>query len=247
MARAVYSNADVYLLDDPLSAVDAHVGASLFNDCIKGFLATKTRILVTHQLQFLHDCDLIIVIKKGQITEMGTHQKLMSNGSNFAEMMAKHVTASSAKDDDPPTTVTEVTKDEKKDQKKDGDKKPTGPLPDFVAKLMQAEQRSGGGVSNKVYINYMVAVGGIGFALFILMIYVAETAANMVSNYWVSYWSVVANSTTNPNNSTLNATDLFSYASQSEIFQTGRNTLEFGFGSIKIFDELGLGVLLSYG
>lgn len=51
LARAVYANADVYLLDDPLSAVDAHVGRVLFDDCICGQLADKTRLLVTHQLQ----------------------------------------------------------------------------------------------------------------------------------------------------------------------------------------------------
>ena len=53
LARAVYSNADVLLLDDPLSAVDAHVGSHLFNECIRGQLKDKCVVLVTHQLQFL--------------------------------------------------------------------------------------------------------------------------------------------------------------------------------------------------
>lgn len=67
MARAVYREADVYLLDDPLSAVDAHVGKHLFEECIgpKGSLAKKhvTRILVTHQVHFLKEADWIIVFK----------------------------------------------------------------------------------------------------------------------------------------------------------------------------------------
>lgn len=60
--RAVYRNADIYLLDDPLSAVDTHVGKHLFNECIKHYLRNKTRILVTHQIQYLKDCDYIILL-----------------------------------------------------------------------------------------------------------------------------------------------------------------------------------------
>lgn len=62
LARAVYSEADVYLLDDPLSAVDTHVAKHLFNECIMKYLGNKTRILVTHQLQFLRKADLIVVL-----------------------------------------------------------------------------------------------------------------------------------------------------------------------------------------
>lgn len=67
LARAVYRKADIYLIDDPLSAVDAHVQSHLFNDCIrpKGFLARQnaTRILITHQIHFLKDADWIVVLK----------------------------------------------------------------------------------------------------------------------------------------------------------------------------------------
>jgi ABC-type multidrug transport system fused ATPase/permease subunit len=61
-ARAVYRSADVYLLDDPLSAVDTHVGKHLFEECIKTHLRNKTRILVTHQLQYIKDADLIVIL-----------------------------------------------------------------------------------------------------------------------------------------------------------------------------------------
>ncbi|KAG8242932.1 hypothetical protein J6590_056498, partial [Homalodisca vitripennis] len=62
LARAVYKEADVYLLDDPLSAVDTHVGKHLFEDCVTGFLKDKTVVLVTHQLQYLNDVDHIVVM-----------------------------------------------------------------------------------------------------------------------------------------------------------------------------------------
>lgn len=67
MARAVYRRADIYLLDDPLSAVDAHVGLHLFNQCIgpTGSLGQQnaTRILVTHQVHFLKNADWVVVMK----------------------------------------------------------------------------------------------------------------------------------------------------------------------------------------
>lgn len=63
MARAVYSSADIYLMDDPLSAVDAHVGRHIFSRCIAGpMMQRATRVLVTHQLQYLHAVDNIIVL-----------------------------------------------------------------------------------------------------------------------------------------------------------------------------------------
>ena len=67
LARSVYREADIYLFDDPLSAVDAHVSKHLFNECIVKYLENKTRILVTHQLQFLRQADLIIVLNNVRV------------------------------------------------------------------------------------------------------------------------------------------------------------------------------------
>ena len=66
IVRAVYSDADLFLLDDPLSAVDAHVGKHLFSECIKGFLKEKAVILVTHQIQYLKEADQILVLHQGK-------------------------------------------------------------------------------------------------------------------------------------------------------------------------------------
>ena len=74
LARAVYFDADTYVLDDPLSAVDAHVGAHLFERCINGMLKGKTRVLVTNQLQYVPATDLVVVLKEGRIVEMGSYQ-----------------------------------------------------------------------------------------------------------------------------------------------------------------------------
>lgn len=84
-AAACLADADVYLLDDPLSAVDAHVGRHLFQECICGLLAGKTRVLVTHQLQFLPLADLVAVVKHGNISDIGSHDELVARGVNFHE------------------------------------------------------------------------------------------------------------------------------------------------------------------
>ena len=75
LARAVYSNSDIVLMDDPLSAVDAHVGKAILDDCLlSGPLAKKTRVLVTHALHVLAKTDYIYVMENGVITEQGTYQ-----------------------------------------------------------------------------------------------------------------------------------------------------------------------------
>ena len=80
LARAVYVDADLYLLDDPLSAVDFKVGRHIFEKCIKGLLGEKTRLLNSHQEQHMQDADLVIVLHKGRVLGMGTFAKLQRKG-----------------------------------------------------------------------------------------------------------------------------------------------------------------------
>ncbi|XP_069685044.1 ATP-binding cassette sub-family C member 4-like isoform X2 [Periplaneta americana] len=89
LARAVYRSADIYLLDDPLSAVDTHVGKHLFDECIKTHLGSKTRILVTHQLQYIKDADLVVILNNGEIENQGTFTEMQNSGLNFAKLLAK--------------------------------------------------------------------------------------------------------------------------------------------------------------
>ena len=72
LARAIYANSDIYLLDDPLSAVDAHVGKYIIEECLAGKLKQKTRILVTHKLESLRYVDYIYIFKSGQIVAEGS-------------------------------------------------------------------------------------------------------------------------------------------------------------------------------
>ncbi|XP_030343631.1 canalicular multispecific organic anion transporter 1 [Strigops habroptila] len=89
LARAVYSNADIYVLDDPLSAVDAHVGKYLFEHVLgpKGLLQKKTRILVTHSISFLPQVDNIVVMVAGAVSEQGSYGTLLANRGAFAQFL----------------------------------------------------------------------------------------------------------------------------------------------------------------
>jgi len=90
LARAVYAGADLYLLDDPLSAVDAHVGKHIFEEVISsktGLLKDTTRILVTHSVSFLAEVDLVVVMRHGRIAELGHVQELMAKGGAFADFL----------------------------------------------------------------------------------------------------------------------------------------------------------------
>lgn len=89
LARALFSDADVYLLDDPLSAVDAHVGCHLFDRVIgpQGLLKNRTRILVTHHLHFLAQSHQIIVLRAGRILENGTYSALLQQHGEFYRLI----------------------------------------------------------------------------------------------------------------------------------------------------------------
>ncbi|XP_053750439.1 multidrug resistance-associated protein 1 isoform X1 [Panthera pardus] len=89
LARAVYCDSDIYLFDDPLSAVDAHVGKHIFENVVgpKGMLKNKTRLLVTHSISYLPQVDVIIVMTGGKISEMGSYQELLARDGAFAEFL----------------------------------------------------------------------------------------------------------------------------------------------------------------
>lgn len=89
MARAVYARCDVMLMDDPISALDANVRKRIFTQVFKGLCRDKTRVLVTHAIDFLHLSDAVCIMQKGEIKAFGTYQELLSN-SHFQEILAAH-------------------------------------------------------------------------------------------------------------------------------------------------------------
>ena len=98
----MYSNQDVYLLDDPLSAVDSHVGKHIFEQVIgpRGLLKNKTRVLVTNSVAFLNQMDYIVVMKNGRISEAGSYKELLANKGYFTEYLMEHLSEAAEKSDD---------------------------------------------------------------------------------------------------------------------------------------------------
>lgn len=78
IARALYADADIYLIDDCLSALDSYVAKKIFANVITGALKTKTVVFVTHAIHFVNECDTILVMSNGKIHERGSYQSLMN-------------------------------------------------------------------------------------------------------------------------------------------------------------------------
>ncbi|UYV79408.1 ABCC3 [Cordylochernes scorpioides] len=110
LARAVYSDAEILLLDDPLSAVDSHVGKHLFQHVIgpEGILKNKTRVLVTHNLACLPKVDRILVMAGGKIVEEGSYRQLLEKKGAFAEFLVQYLTEAGDEVADQPELVEEI-------------------------------------------------------------------------------------------------------------------------------------------
>ncbi|GAB4858401.1 Multidrug resistance-associated protein 7 [Ancistrocladus abbreviatus] len=90
LARALYQNADIYLLDDPFSAVDAHTATSLFTEFVMGALSGKTVLLVTHQVDFLPAFDDVLLMSDGEILRTGPYHELLASSQEFIDLVNAH-------------------------------------------------------------------------------------------------------------------------------------------------------------
>uniref|UniRef100_A0A8C8K6C6 ABC-type glutathione-S-conjugate transporter n=1 Tax=Oncorhynchus tshawytscha TaxID=74940 RepID=A0A8C8K6C6_ONCTS len=181
LARAVYRKADVYLLDDPLSAVDAHVGQHIFDKVIgpKGVLRDKTRVLVTHGMSFLPQADLILVLVDGEITESGSYQELLSRHGAFADFI--HTFASN----DRKESVTETAAQR-------------GRTSFFflafhiltgVCQFLATDCLSFlPQVRLEMYMEYFKTIG-MAFIIPIVFLYAFQQGASLAYNYWLSLWA----------------------------------------------------------
>ncbi|KAK9726449.1 hypothetical protein RND81_05G216000 [Saponaria officinalis] len=98
LARALYQDADIYLLDDPFSAVDAQTASFLYKEFILTALASKTVIFVTHQVEFLPAADMILVLREGRIVQAGIYDELLQAGTDFNALVDAHHEAIEAMD-----------------------------------------------------------------------------------------------------------------------------------------------------
>ena len=145
LARAVYVDADLYLLDDPLSAVDFKVGRHIFEKCIKGLLGEKTRLLNSHQEQHMQDADLVIVLHKGRVLGMGTFAKLQRKGILNSTIDPLYKNALTVNKSNNMVTTTE-------DEERRGDLEPLRNKDNELE--ISVEDRAIGTVSSKLYWDY---------------------------------------------------------------------------------------------
>uniref|UniRef100_A0A8C7XQX2 ATP-binding cassette sub-family C member 5 n=1 Tax=Oryzias sinensis TaxID=183150 RepID=A0A8C7XQX2_9TELE len=196
LARALYSERPILLLDDPLSAVDACVGSHIFNKAIRGAAKGRTVLFVTHQLQYLPECDDVVLMKDGRIAGHSTHAQLMDKSCEYATLfnsIQQEVRLRSTRNKDitfRPAAVPSVTSgaDEENTEMH------------FVLfslfffclwhsePLMKAEEKGSGAVAWSVYGAYIKAAGGPIVFLINVIFFLSTTGSIAFSNWWLSYW-----------------------------------------------------------
>lgn len=180
LARAIYRDADIYLLDDPLSAVDTHVGKHLFDECIRKYLKGKTRILVTHQLQFLKEADQIVILNNGNVVRIGT----------FAELSAKELSHLKQEEEEqqpeeelangvPKKRLMSVTSETSTNiENEDADEVPE------TQELMEK-----GALNSSNYIEYFRAGSGICFLIFLVVSLILAQVSCNAGDLWLTFWT----------------------------------------------------------
>uniref|UniRef100_A0A8C2DVX8 ATP-binding cassette sub-family C member 10 n=1 Tax=Cyprinus carpio TaxID=7962 RepID=A0A8C2DVX8_CYPCA len=158
LARAVYMDKEIYLLDDPLAAVDADVAHHLMEKCILGILKNKTRILCTHRIEFVDKADVVVLMDNGMIVKTGTPKDVLS-------------LVKAPKD-------SAVGKEEEEASE---------PELEAELKMFGEEQKQMGKLSWAVYRSYWRAVGGCMALAVLLSLFLMQASKN-VSDWWLSHW-----------------------------------------------------------
>uniref|UniRef100_A0A8C4WSK5 ATP binding cassette subfamily C member 10 n=1 Tax=Gopherus evgoodei TaxID=1825980 RepID=A0A8C4WSK5_9SAUR len=173
LARAVYQEKEIYLLDDPLAAVDADVANHLMQKCILGVLKHKTRILCTHRTEFLEKADTLLLMDNGRIVKIGTPSEILPLVEATLKVNEKNkrrqnkVAAEQGQEED-----MEIEAEE---------------LGQATCLLQREEEKKEGAVAFQVYRAYWLAVGSC-LALSILFSLLLMQASRNISVWWLSHW-----------------------------------------------------------
>uniref|UniRef100_A0A8C4HM23 Multidrug resistance-associated protein 4 n=1 Tax=Dicentrarchus labrax TaxID=13489 RepID=A0A8C4HM23_DICLA len=212
LARAVYQDADIYLLDDPLSAVDAEVGRHLFEQCICGMLRNKPRVLVTHQLQYLKAADQILVLKEGHMVAKGTYTELQQSGLDFTSLLKKEEEEEQQQPQDILPRMRTLSQNSVLSHTssvhsvKDGDQ-----LPAEHVQVVAEESRAQGNIKMSLYVKYLRAGAHIVVLVAVILVNVlAQVQLSLILCKFVLFRAdeqekLTANSTVIPNGQNVTA------------------------------------------
>uniref|UniRef100_A0A804MB82 ABC transporter C family member 9 n=1 Tax=Zea mays TaxID=4577 RepID=A0A804MB82_MAIZE len=213
IARSVYEDADIYLFDDPFSAVDAHTGSQLFKDCVMGILKDKTVLYVTHQVEFLPAADLILVMQDGKIVQKGKFDELLQQNIGFEAIVGAHSQAlesvinaesssriqsgnqKSADSEDEFDTENETDDQLQGITKQESAHDVSQDISD-KGRLTQEEEREKGGIGKKVYWTYLRAVHGGALVPVTIAAQSFFQIFQVASNYWMAWASPPTTATT---------------------------------------------------
>ncbi|XP_038654866.1 multidrug resistance-associated protein 7 [Scyliorhinus canicula] len=171
LARAVYMNKELYLLDDPLAAVDNDVATHLMENCILGLLKDKTVILCTHRTEFLDKADMVMLMENGKIVETGTPDEILSTEEAH------------------PSTQHKSSKNADAEVKSPKEKEGVMPVEENLGEIHigSEEVKKVGALSLKVYWSYWLSIGKwLAFSVLVCM-FLMQVSRNL-SDWWLSYW-----------------------------------------------------------
>ncbi|KAI4538915.1 hypothetical protein MG293_011182 [Ovis ammon polii] len=205
LARAVYQDADIYLLDDPLSAVDTEVSRHLFEQrsiveksyimmrCIRQALKEKVTILVTHQLQYLEDASQILILKDGKTVKRGTYSEFLKSRVDILSLFDK-----GNKQSEPspvPGTPTLISKSlgqslqSRRPSLKDA--APEDEDTENIQVTLPLEDQLEGKVEFKTYASYFTAGAPWPVIIFLILVNIAAQVAYVLQDWWLLNWANV--------------------------------------------------------
>lgn len=175
MARTVYANTEIVLLDDPLSAVDSYVGRHIMDQAICGVMKNKCRILATHQLNHLSRADRIVWMMDGHIHRIATFRDLLEEDASFKKLMELAV-SKQAKSHNTDASQDQIREIEDSVQ------------PASSSPLMQREDQSTRGIKWAVYRDYIQSTGSMFNVVLVCMNLAVAQGASVTTGLWLSWW-----------------------------------------------------------
>ena len=178
IARALYSDADIFLFDDPLSALDAYVGMNIFNNVILDYLKGKTIVVVTHALQYISHMDRIIYMKNGEINWFGPSSQLKSQSffKEFTKNIENTKDNENGGEDNEGSTRTKVTNS-------------LDTTDTEVIRITKDEEQKEGGINFHTWMVFFLYSGGIMYLVYTIFTNVAWKGFEIVGDYFLTYWT----------------------------------------------------------